>query len=224
MEKQAFWSIREQRFFPDPEPELWKNLRTRRRYRRLRISRHQRYLRACSRQSGPFAAEIKRRIQAGRSNAEMGWLYSQEIARFYTPSRPDPHFELEWWGSESWWWPYPEDEWEPAPQSAWVCYLQKDGPSLVVEEVRVLEHRFQESGQSGEAGELHSRAGFQLLPTPAQGQRLCRALLQRGELRLELAFWTDARLHWDIYTTVCAVAKDIDWSLAVQVRQSAAGT
>lgn len=110
-------------FYPAPDHAVWRDSRRRRGYRRLRLKRHQIYLRALRSCRTPVNDEIRRRAAAGRSAAESAWLRHEEDWRWYGHREPGPRryhlcdCMLEAVG-ESHWWPFPEDEWEDEPEVA----------------------------------------------------------------------------------------------------------
>lgn len=191
--------------------QLWRNAHSRRRHRRYRISRHRRYLLSRSWRSGPFASAIQARLESGRSNAEMAWLMEEEYRRWYTRPRPCPEGELEWWGSANCWWPYSEDEWEPAPQTCWLFQVESLGPPVVVHEIHVLSHHFEEDPDLDCWREFGGQPGCQFLEGPSP-KRVAVAGLRRENKVLTLAFATNRPAHDGIHSLLRGVLSQVDWN------------
>lgn len=103
-------------YFLPPQPERWKNCKTRRRYRRERKGRHQRYRLAIYGQSKFFVEALQWRLRGSKSNAESDWTGADERQRWFGRQLPVPEWEWEFvYGNHLVWWPFEEGEGPPCP-------------------------------------------------------------------------------------------------------------
>lgn len=98
-------------YFVPPEPERWKNYKTRRRYRRERRGRHRRHRLALHGQSRFFVEVLRWRLREAKSNAECDWIAQDEQLRWFGKRLPMPDWQWEFaYDNYFVWWPFAPGE------------------------------------------------------------------------------------------------------------------
>ena len=65
-----------------------------------------------------LGAHIRQHLDAARCPYELAWLLDEELSRGFAHHRPHRGLcecEMHFSSDDLYWWPYPEDKWEPHP-------------------------------------------------------------------------------------------------------------